>query len=172
MAKRHIPTYHIKSIYELSPKSLKNLGVELLIVDLDNTLDNYKVPLPSENAINKIKDFQNEGIEVIMVSNNYNERVTNYANALGIVNYSFAMKPSPKKINQIIKEKNIDRNKVAIIGDQIFTDIEAGNRAHIISFFVDPLTPSDQPFTRFKRIFERPLVKRMRKKNLIREWSN
>ncbi len=172
MAKRHIPTYHATSIYDISPKKLKSLGIDLLIVDLDNTLDNYKVPLPSKRAIDKINDFKKEDIEVIMVSNNYNQRVTNYADALGIEKYFFAMKPSPKKINEIIKNKNINRNKVAIIGDQLFTDVEAGNRAKIMSIFVDKLTPKDQPFTRIKRIFEKPIIKNMKKKNLLNEWRN
>ena len=58
-----------------------------------------------------------------------------------------------------------------MIGDQLITDIAAANRAKLRSIYVDKLVKEDQITTRFNRIFERPIRKRLFKKKLIREWE-
>ncbi len=51
------------------------------------------------------------------------------------------------------------------------TDIAAANRAHIKSIYTEKLVKEDQPTTRFNRIFERPVKKKLIKKNLLKDWK-
>jgi predicted HAD superfamily phosphohydrolase YqeG len=58
-----------------------------------------------------------------------------------------------------------------MIGDQLITDVAAGNRAKLRCIYVDKLVKEDQPTTRFNRIFEKPKRKKLFKKHLLREWE-
>ena len=172
MRKVYIPTYHAKSIFEINPDSLKKVGIKLILTDLDNTLDHYKQMKPSQKVQDKINEFKDNGLEIIIISNNFKDRVSYYANLLGIEHRHLMLKPYGFKIERLIKEKGYDKNEVLVIGDQIFTDVMAGNRAKVMTILVDPLTKIDQRYTRLKRKFEKPLLEKMKKMNLLIEWRN
>jgi hypothetical protein len=48
---------------------------------------------------------------------------------------------------------------IALIGDQIFTDIYCGNRSGTYTILVKPVTSKDPFFIKLKRIPERWLIK-------------
>ena len=172
LRKIKIPTYHAHSIFDLKSSSLIKKGIKLILTDLDNTLDHYRQPIPSDKVINKIEEFKKNGLEIIIISNNFKDRVDIYARHLKIENRHLMLKPFGWKIKKLIKEKGYDKNQVVVIGDQIYTDVMAGNRAKVMTILVDPLTNIDQPYTRFKRKFEKPLLAKMKNKNLIKEWED
>lgn len=172
MRKVYIPTYHATSIFDIDPTSLKKVGIKLILTDLDNTLDHYKQMKPSKKVYEKINEFKDNGLKVIIISNNFKDRVSYYANLLGIEHRHLMLKPYGFKIEKLIKEKGYDKNEVLVIGDQVYTDVMAGNRANVMTILVDPLTNIDQRFTRIKRKFEKPLIKKMKEKNLLVEWRN
>ena len=75
----------------------------------------------------------------------------------------FAKKPFKKgflKIRDILKtnEKNI-----AVVGDQIFTDVVGGNRCNMFTILVDPVTKKDYWYTAWKRPIENQFKKKNRK---------
>ena len=57
-----------------------------------------------------------------------------------------------------------------MIGDQIVTDISCANGAKVKSVLTEKLVPEDQPTTRFNRLFDNPLRKKLKKKNLLKDW--
>jgi len=170
MNKNHIPFATATSIYDIDVSFYKKLGVKTILIDLDNTLDSYKVDLPSERAKDFVKMLKDNKIELIIVSNNYHSRVKAYADALDIHMTSMNLKPFPFKINRLLKEKGLKKEETILIGDQLLTDILAGNRAGLKTILVDPLTKDDQNFTRVRRKFERPKLKKLRDKELLRDW--
>ena len=55
-------------------------------------------------------------------------------------------------------------NSVAIIGDQVVTDIFMGNRLHMHTILVDPLGNKDLKVTYFNRWLENKIMKRIKVK--------
>lgn len=170
MWKRLIPFAHATSIFKIDISFYKKLGVKYVFADLDNTLDSYKKATPSTRVLNLKEDLMSEGIELIIVSNNTGKRVKTYAKALGVRCFSSIRKPFAKKILKKIKELKINKNEIIIIGDQVVTDISYANGAKIKSILTDKIVKEDQPTTRFNRLFDRPLRKKLSKKNLLKEW--
>ena len=170
MLKRFIPFAHAESIFEIDLSFYKKLGIKYVFADLDNTLDSYKQATPLERAKNLKRELERNGIELIIVSNNTGSRVQKYSKELGVRHFSSLAKPFSFKIKKIMKRANIKPESVVMIGDQIVTDISCANGAKIKSVLTEKLVAEDQPTTRFNRLFDNPLRKKLRKKNLLRDW--
>lgn len=170
MLKRFIPFAHAESIYKIDLTFYDKLGIKYVFADLDNTLDSYKQATPLEKAVKLKEDLMKHGIELIIVSNNTGSRVQKYSKELGVRHFSSLAKPFSFKIKKIMKNANIKPEDVVMIGDQIVTDISCANGAKIKSVLTEKLVPEDQPTTRINRLLDNPLRKRLRKKNLLRDW--
>ena len=57
---------------------------------------------------------------------------------------------------------NLAPRQIAVVGDQIYTDILGGNRVGMFTCLVQPIKP--EPWLRFrlKRALERPVVRRLK----------
>ena len=170
MLKRFIPFAHAESIFEIDLSFYEKLGIKYVFADLDNTLDSYKQATPLERAKNLKEELEKHGIELIIVSNNTGARVQKYSRELGVRHFSSLAKPFSFKIKKIMKRANIKPENVVMIGDQIVTDISCANGAKLKSVLTEKLVPEDQPTTHFNRLFDNPLRKKLRKKNLLRDW--
>lgn len=168
--KKFRPFAHAQSLYEIDPKFFISNNINTLMVDLDNTLDSYKLRKPSENAIKLIKKLKDAGINVVIISNNKHDRVKEYADVLDVDFTWYTGKPFPGKINKYVKEKGLNKENIMIVGDQLMTDVVAGNRAKIKTILTEKIVKEDQPTTRFNRIFDRPIRKRLNKKGLLVDW--
>lgn len=164
------PFAHAKSIYDIELDFFKKMGVEILLIDLDNTLDSYKLFHPTERAIKLIKDIQEMGIKPVIVSNNRGKRVRTYANDLGIEYINSCAKPFPFKINKYIKKNNYDKSKMMLVGDQMMTDCAAANNAKLRIVLTDKIVKEDQWTTHINRIFGRPIRKHQMKKGRMPDW--
>lgn len=172
MNKKYIPFVHAKTLHEIDVAFFKKLGIKTILVDLDNTLDSYKAKEPSEDTLKLVKKLKEHDINVIIVSNNRTRRVKPYADALGIKMTSMNMKPFPNKIKKLLKQDSLNAQETVLVGDQLLTDIIAGNKAGLKTILVDRLTQYDQPMTKIRRIFERPKIAKLRKLNLLKEWGD
>ncbi len=170
MFKRFIPFAHAQSIYEIDLIFYKKLGIKYVFADLDNTLDSYKQKTPLAEAKELKEGLEKLGIELIIVSNNTGERVKKYSKELGVRHFSSLAKPFAIRIKRIMKKLNIKKEEVIMIGDQIVTDISCANGAKVKSILTEKLVKEDQPTTRFNRLFDNPLRKKLKKKNLLKDW--
>lgn len=165
-----IPYAHATNIYAIDPDFFRKEGIKVLLCDLDNTLDSYKALLPRKEAIDLKKKLDNLGIKLIIISNNRPKRVKPYANALGVTYISKAGKPFKKKISRFLKENCYNLNEVMLIGDQLLTDIKCASRLKIKSILLEKLVEEDQWTTKINRLFDKPLRKRLRRKNALVDW--
>lgn len=172
MIKAFLPDFGINNIFELDIDSILKKGFTNIFLDLDNTLDSYKVLSPSERVKDFINECKNKGITPYIVSNNKSERVKKYGKELDIEVFSSMNKPFKKRLNKLISEKKIDKSKTLMIGDQIFTDIWGGNNIGVTTLLVEPIVKEDQFVTKIKRPLEKLFKKRMNKKHQIRAWRN
>lgn len=170
MAHLFRPFAHASSIYDIDLDFFKKMGVEVLFIDLDNTLDSYKLYHPTERAIKLIADIKAAGIKPVIVSNNRGKRVSTYANDVGVEYVSSCCKPFPFKINRYIKNNNLDKSKVMLVGDQMMTDCAAANNAKIRIVLTDKIVKEDQWTTHINRIFGRPIRKYQTKKGRMPDW--
>ena len=170
MLKRFIPFAHAESIYKIDLSFYKKIGIKYVFADLDNTLDSYKQATPLEKAKELKSKLEKEGIELIIVSNNTGARVQKYSKELGVRHFSSLAKPFSLKLKKIMKRSKIKPDEVVMIGDQIVTDISCANGAKVKSVLTEKLVKEDQPTTRFNRLVDNPLRKKLRRKNLLKDW--
>lgn len=172
MCKRYIPTYHTKSIYDISPSFLKKINVTTVLVDLDNTLDSFKALAPRKEAYKLKESFEREGIKLIIVSNNKKKRVEPYASRLGVNYISSIRKPFSKRIKKVLSDLSLSKDNVIMIGDQTVTDICAANNSGLRSILTDKIVKEDQITTYFNRLFDCPIRMLLKRKNLLKEVGN
>jgi HAD superfamily (subfamily IIIA) phosphatase, TIGR01668 len=166
------PYIMLDKITDIDVESLKNLNVTTIMTDLDNTLlpwDSNEYDLSLRKWLNQMAQ---NNIEVMVVSNNSYERVEKAVRDLPVSIVARAVKPLPFVIMNHIREENIDPKQVLFVGDQVMTDVLAGNMAQLKTVLVKPLVDTDAKKTRVNRFFERPILKamQMRDKNLY--WKD
>lgn len=164
------PNIYKKNIYDINYGLLKEKGIKCLIFDLDNTLgliSHKKCPLETKELINKLrKDFI-----VVISSNNTRKRLKPYLEELEICGTSWSMKPSIKSLIYIKTKFKLHKKEMCIIGDQIVTDILAGNRFKIKTILVDPLGEKDLKITGLNRKLEAKIIAKYEKKGLFKRGN-
>ena len=117
------PNIYLKKVEDITIEILIKNKIKLLILDVDNTLIDYDKNL-DEETIKWAEDLKERGIKLYILSNTNNkEKVEKVAQKLEIPYKHFAMKPLKKGFKKIEKETNIKPENIAVVGDQIFTDI-------------------------------------------------
>ena len=172
MFKSFVPFAHAQSIYEIDPEFFKRNGVKTLFIDLDNTLDSYKARVPQERTINLVNKIKETGVIPVIISNNRPERVSGYAEALGIEFLASARKPFSKRIKKELAKRNLTNEEVMLVGDQMMTDVQAARGAKIRVVLTEKIVKEDQWTTHINRIFDRPIRRYHRKRGNLIDWRN
>ena len=154
MLKLFTPNYYIHRYTALRPAFLKEQGIQLLICDIDNTLVPHDVAVPDDEAIAFLESIQDAGIQIVFISNNVEERVATFAKGLNIPFYPFAMKPLPKTYRKMLKDFHVKRDVVAVLGDQLMTDILGANVMRFYTILTAQVVELDLSFTKVNRVFE------------------
>ena len=133
------PDHGFEKITDITPDFLTEHGIALLLMDLDNTISPYELHEPTEEVKAWAEDCKVRGITLFIVSNNSSsERAGKFADDLGISFVHKAGKPSRRGILHALKEFGVEKERAALVGDQIFTDVLAANRSGILSLMVEP----------------------------------
>lgn len=163
---KYIPDVYQKSIYTINYNSLKEKGIKCLLFDLDNTL----VPFNVKETNDKIKELFSElkkDFKVIIFSNSPKNRVRLFKDELDVDSLASAKKPNPKNFQKILNMYRYTENEVAIIGDQLNTDILGGNRVGIITVLINPISKKDPIWTKPGRMYERRIMKKLNQHDLF-----
>ncbi len=148
------PSQLFKRAFYITPEQLVKNNIKALLLDVDNTLTGHgSQELPDE--IDKwLCSMHDAGIKMAVVSNNMDKRVKPFANKIGLPYKAFCCKPSPLGLMKARGILGVEKSEIALVGDQIFTDVLAANFYGIKSFLVLPMY-SDYKWTiRLKRYFE------------------
>ena len=170
MLKGFIPFAHASSIYEIDPEFFKRNGVKTLFIDLDNTLDSYKARTPLDKTINYVNSLKEIGLTPVIISNNRPERVSGYADALGIEYLASARKPFSKRIKKELARRGLKPEDVMLVGDQMMTDVQAARGAKIRVVLTEKVVKEDQWTTHINRIFDCPIRRYHRKRGNLIDW--
>lgn len=149
-----MPHYYIENFQTLNVERLIERNIKVLLCDIDNTLVAHDEAYPGTNVIAFIHKVKEVGIEVIFISNNVEERVHNFAKDLDVKAYAFARKPLKMTYKKIMKETGYRRDEIAVLGDQLLTDVLGGNRMRYFTILTSPVAKRDLPCTKLNRKVE------------------
>lgn len=156
------PDLYIKNIYELNLDYLKKKGILGILVDLDNTLLPWNKDSIDEKLKNWINECSSSGIKLCIVSNNKPRRIKDCAKKLNIPAVSGVIKPRKKAFLKALKILNMNPEQVAVVGDQIFTDILGAKRLGLFAILVEPLNENEFFGTKLIRIIEKIVIKKLK----------
>ena len=154
--KKYLADGYFEKVTDVSVEYLKENNIHAVLVDLDNTTLDLK-----GNILEGLEKWHEkvaaEGIEVMILTNsNQKKRIKKVAKALDIHYILFACKPFKRGFKKAQKILDLPYENIALIGDQIYTDILGANKVGMHSILVDPIIEStDYFFTIIKRPFER-----------------
>ena len=154
------PNYYVKRITDITPAYLKNIGVKAVILDVDNTLAVNKGKIVLGNVPKWLEKMEQSGIKLIILSNAMVDRMSGFAEKIGLEFVGLGLNPLPFGYFRAAKRMGVKAKDCAIIGDQLFTDILGGNLAGCKTVLVSPVEMENTKFFKFKRGMERRLLKR------------
>ena len=141
---------------------LGRLQIDSLLLDVDCTLKPYNATTPPSGVVDWINTLRDAKIGLCLVSNGRGERIQTVAKRLDLPYVATAMKPLPRGCREAIARMDFDRQRTAMVGDQVFADVIAGRLAGLFTILVDPIHPEQEPwYTRLKRPFERLIARRV-----------
>ncbi len=160
MKNKLTPDYMFATYLEVTPDFLRSLGVRAVLSDIDNTLAPYEQPDPDEAHLRWIRELREAGISVALVSNNHADRVERFNAPLGLDAYPDSKKPFKKTLLLAMERMGVTQRETVMLGDQLLTDSFAGKHAGLISVIVPPIKDKTNLFFRFKRLCERPFIRK------------
>ena len=134
------------------------MGKHGLIVDLDNTLMGFRQTELCEDHLAWCERAHERGFRMVMVSNNFTERVTGIARQLRIPCIPNALKPLPFGVMRAVRMLEMPRERIAVVGDQLFTDVLSGKLCGLYTILTEPIESKDFPITKVFRFFERLML--------------
>ncbi len=159
------PNEYFDKIEKITIEYLQKNKIKALILDMDNTLINYNKEMP-ERIEKWAKELKGQGVKLIIVSNsNKKEKIERVSNILGIKYILFAKKPLKGGLKKAAKMLGEQPARIAVVGDQIFTDVIGGNRCKMHTILVDSLEEKDFWFTAWKRPIENRIKEKIKKDN-------
>ena len=168
MALRY-PTRMLHSITDITPEFLSSLGITALLLDVDNTLSEHDSQSPYPGSLEWVLSMRENGIQMIILSNNTRERVEPFAAKYKLPFLTFAMKPLPIGYLRAVHRLGIPHRNCAAVGDQVFTDIVGANLCRIKSILLEPILEETGRSFRIRRKLERPIRAKMAVKEA--EWT-
>ena len=153
------PKMYFRTIEDIAVKTLQKRNVKGLILDIDNTLVPPHTPEADERAKRFVQRMQ-EAFKICIVSNNIYERAEKFANSFPVDFICDGNKPAKKPFLLALEKLQLEPCEIAVIGDQIFTDVWGANRMGMISVLANPVCDKEGKFVKFKRLLEKMVFKR------------
>ncbi len=156
-----LPDEQRDSVYELDLEGLWNRGVRGIIFDLDNTLGPWGFSELDGQVLRFLRSVKTRGFQVGFLSNHEGDgRQRLLASLDGQPVVFSAGKPCASGFRRLLQRMNLSPKQVAMIGDQIFTDIFGAKRLGLYTILVRPVDPArEDAWVRFRRFLERIILR-------------
>ena len=154
------PNRYIDKVTDIDVKFLEENSIKGLILDVDNTLIDYYRNLV-DGAEKWCEELKNEGIKCIILSNsNKRSKVEEVAEKLNIDYIMFAKKPLKSGFKRALSKLELKPEEVAVVGDQLFTDVIGAKRMNMFSILVKQVGEKDIFITKLKRPIENAIIRK------------
>lgn len=158
------PKLYLNNVKEITIDLLNKYKIKGLILDIDNTLIDFDEVLLS-GCEEWCKTLNKQGIKMCILSNtNKVHKVKKVAETLGLEYFYFAQKPRKQGFYKAQKLLNLKPEEIAVVGDQVFTDVLGANRCNMFSILTKPLAKKEIWHTKIKRPFEKIVINKYLKK--------
>lgn len=154
------PDIKLHGITDITVEVLKTHDIKALLLDVDNTMSTHHGTILTDGLLEWIAYMQQNGIKLIVLSNSKRWRVEPFAARIGLPFISLACKPLPMGYWRGVKAHGEKRKNVAIVGDQIFTDVLGGNLVGVKTILLTPIKPEDGWSFKLRRKLEKKLYKK------------
>ena len=161
-----LPTIRCEALTDLTPAILKARGIELLMLDFDNTIVPYITNTPTDAMDAWLRAMLQSEIQLCVVSNSKRDRVKVFCAGYGMECITHSQKPFPKGIRQCLAKYGKEPRQCAIAGDQIFTDTLGGNCAGLTSILVRPIN-NHNFWLKARHVLEKPFIHAARFRRII-----
>ena len=153
-------TRYVASIDLVEVDWLVEQGVRCVLMDRDNTCVPRDMTVAPPEVQDWIDRVHEAGIRTCVVSNNFHSlQVERSAAELGSEVVHRAMKPAPFAVRVALRKMGVTADEAILIGDQVYTDVVAGNLAGVRTILVHPQSTSDLWYTHIFRIGERMVLR-------------
>ncbi len=160
-----VPEYRFETFDRATVDFLISKGIKGIVLDVDNTLEPYENPAPTERVVTWLDSLKQNGIKAAIVSNNDSERIDLFNKDLGLPAYSKSGKPFKKNVLRAMSDMGTTQENTILMGDQVFTDVWAAHNSGIPAILVPPIKDKTDLLTKFKRLLEKPVLKKYERKN-------
>ena len=156
MGRLFSPNRYVASVDRIDLAELVAQGKRAILLDRDNTLVPRDAATVPAAVTAWLDDARSKGFKLCMVSNNWDrDQVMRSSCELNLEAISHAMKPAPFAVRVALRRLGVKPQEAVLIGDQLYTDVWAGNLAGVDTILVKPQTTVDLWYTQIFRIFER-----------------
>ena len=122
------PNFILNSVTDITAEFLDKNNIKALLLDVDNTLSVAHANKTLRSGVPEwLSDMREADIPMMILSNAKKKRAIRFADSVGLDVVGLAAKPLPFGYLKAVKKLKIKRKNVAIVGDQIFTDVMGGN---------------------------------------------
>ncbi len=150
---KFIPNMYVKNIFEIDYKKLKDSDIKVLLFDFDNTIIEKGNNVIDEKTLKFLNSLKSDFI-IYIVSNSLNSSKLNLVcGKLALPYIGHAWKPFKSGYKRL-RFKDIKNEQIAMIGDQLITDVWGANKMGYFSILIDPITNNEHIWTKVNRVFE------------------
>lgn len=166
--KKVIPDMYCKSFYSINIDYLQKKGIDKLIIDIDGTILPVDDICVTNELLKSFELLKKQNFDICLMSNNSKERVVPVAKELEVKCLYNANKPLPEAYDKALDILDVkDKKRVAIIGDQMLSDIKGANEYGLYTILVDPISNHNNIKTGTQRVLQRRIEKHLRRKKLF-----
>ena len=165
-----LPSLRADSITNLTPEFLQKRGVQLLMLDFDNTIVPYTTNTPTDEVSAWLKRMGESPVKLCVVSNSKRDRVKVFCKAYGIDCITHAKKPFSKGIKACLACYQLPASDCALVGDQIYTDVLGANCAGVQSILVKAID-NHNFWLKARHVLELPWIFIARRRRMTYEES-
>lgn len=152
---RFAPVEARHSLHEISLDALAAAGKRLILLDVDNTLVQWKGEEPSPEILAWLSDAKAQGFQLCLISNTRRPaRLMRLSEKLEIPVVRGRMKPSRAMYRLALATFRVPADQAVMVGDQLVTDVFGANRSGIDAIWVERMEGKEFRGTAVNRMIE------------------
>ena len=160
-----LPKIIVPALTDVSVDLLHSRGVQLLMLDFDNTIVPYTTSTPTQEMQAWLEAMTKSDIQLCVVSNSHKDRVKIFCQKHGIACITHAKKPFSKGIKECLAKFGLQPRDCALVGDQIFTDTMGANAVGVTSILVSAID-NHNIWLKLRHVAEMPFILMARKRRV------
>lgn len=165
------PDLCLSKVHQLDATLLSQYGIKGIILDVDNTLTAHDSQEVEQLVLDWIAEMKQAGIKLLIASNNSDDRIKPFATKIALDYHAMSCKPMTFAFHKAMQTFGLKASEVAVVGDQIYTDILGGNLKGMFTVLVEPYMIESGFLFRLKRKLERMHIKKYHRREKRRNQN-